>query len=141
MSYRVSVRKALGIGVIDTIIITAIMLPLVLSGALGIEQPFAVTFVRAIFGESVPLPLGIAFHVVYVLFWATVFLRFLAQRPWYNAVVLAGVLWLVQVVLFYPIVGWGFFGLDASVMTAVVPLIPHVLLAIILGVSGSLVQR
>lgn len=133
--------KAFGIGVLDAVIITAIMLPLVLSGILGIEQPFAVSFVRAIFGDGAPLPLGLAFHLVYVIFWSTIFVLYLTRRPWHNAFALAGVLWLVQAVIFYPVVGWGFLGLSVPVSTALIPLIPHILLAIILGVTGTIINK
>jgi len=138
---HLSLWKALGIGVLDTIIITAIMLPLVLSGVLGIDQPFAVSFVQSVFEEGTPLPVGIAFHLVYVIFWSAIFVLFLARRPWRNAVILAGVLWLIQAAIFYPVVGWGVLGLSAPSATVLVPLVPHVLLAVTLGITGSIINH
>lgn len=135
------VLKAIGIGVIVMIIITAIMVPLVLGGILPVEQPFAARFARALFGEGTPLPVGMLLHALYVVFWATLFVLFWAHRPFVNAVILSGVLWLIQVALFYPMVGWGFLGLEVSITSALVSLIPHILLLIVLWVTGSLISR
>lgn len=141
-SYSVTahdVGKALGLGALVSLIVTALMIPLVLGGLLPVEQPFALTFARALFGE-VPLPIGMLLHVLYVLFWSSVYVLWCTNRPFYNAALLAGSLWLIQVIVWYPVAGWGFLGLEVAVTTATVSLIPHILLFIILGITGSLMQ-
>lgn len=139
-SFR-TIGKAAGIGLIDAVIITAIMLPLVLGGVLPIDKPFAVSFVKALFGDATPLPVGIAFHLVYVTFWATLFVLFWYQRPFVHAAILALVLWIGQAAIFYPIVGWGVFGSGVALSTMLIPLVPHAIFFLVLATTGVILVR
>jgi hypothetical protein len=82
-----------------------------------------------------------AFHLVWLLFWSTLFVMFWTRRPWHNAFVLVGLLWLVQALIFYPVVGWGVLGINVAPATALIPLIPHALMFIILGITGTLIKK
>ncbi|MEX1027974.1 MAG: hypothetical protein WD049_08215 [Candidatus Paceibacterota bacterium] len=136
-----SLGKSFGIAFLVTFIITAIILPLVLSGVAPIQQPFAVTFVRSLFGDTVPMPVGVAFHFVWVLFWSTLFFRYWVANPIRNAISLAGCLWLIQVLVFAPLVGWGVLGLGVAPGVVLPTLLPHTLFAVILAVAGVTVRR
>ncbi len=65
-------------------------------------------------------------------FWSVVYVAVFEQRTFLNALWLALGLWLVVLVFFFPIVGWGFFGLAVSPKLIVASLVPHVLFAIVL---------
>ena len=60
------------------------------------------------------VPVGLLFHTAYVTFWSLIFVRFFPQRNLKMALVLAGVLWLVILAIFFPIVGWGVAGRQVS---------------------------
>jgi len=136
-----SIAKSLGIGALIAFIITAIMLPLVIGGVIGVTEPFAARFVSVLSGDAVAVPFGMLLHFVWVWCFATLYALLWYQRPFANAVMVSGLLWLVQVAAAYPIVGWGFLGLNVPSSTALASLVPHVLLAIILSITGVLMNR
>ena len=54
------------------------------------------------------------------------------QRTFLNALWLALGLWALVLVLFYPLVGWGFLGLAISPMLIMASLVLHILFAVFL---------
>jgi hypothetical protein len=115
--------KALGIGVL-----TAVLL-----GIAPMPKPPSLAFAQVLLGPNVPLAVGLLFHVAYVTFWALVYvIMFREHLTFLNALWLGLALWVVILVVFFPILGWGFLGLGRSPKLIPASLVPHVLFAVFL---------
>lgn len=55
--------------------------------------------------RTLPLPIGLLFHTVYVTFWSVIYVRYFPRRDLWTALGLAAVLWIVILIVFFPIVG------------------------------------
>ena len=127
--------KAIGVGIATAVILSLVMVPAFKAGISPMPKPLGLAFAQVLLGE-VPLPVGLLFHVAYVTFWSVVYVVFFSWRTFFNALWLALALWVLVLVLFFPIVGWGFLGLAVSPKLIVTSLVPHVLFAVILwGIS------
>ncbi len=79
------------------------------------------------------MPVGLLFHVAYVTFWALAYVMVFRDRlTFLNALWLGLALWVVILVVFFPVVGWGFLGLAISPKLIPPSLVPHVLFAVFL---------
>ncbi|MCO6440866.1 MAG: hypothetical protein J5I81_07230 [Nitrococcus mobilis] len=79
-------------------------------------------------GRSLPLPVGLLFHVAYVAFWSVVFIAAAYPRLTFGRAIGLGLaLWVVLLVIFFPIIGWGLLGLGVGAKLIVASLIPHIL--------------
>ena len=79
------------------------------------------------------MPVGLLFHVAYVTFWSVIFVALFRDGPRFlRALGLALLLWIVALVVFFPINGWGFLGLAVSPKLIAAALVPHVLFALVL---------
>ena len=123
--------KAIGVGIATAIILSLIIVPANQAGFLPMPRPLSLAFAQLLFGD-VPLVVGLLFHLLYVTFWSVIYLRVFTQPTFFNALYLAVGLWLLVLVLFFPIIGWGLFGLAVGPMLMVAALIPHLLFAIVL---------
>jgi len=125
--------KATGVGIVTALILTAIALMMSRSGLTPLPKPPSLAFAETIMGTSLPLPVGLLFHVVYVTGWSVIFVTlFRDQLSYKRALLLALFLWLVALVVFFPIIGWGFFGLAISPKLIIGALGPHVIFSIVL---------
>jgi hypothetical protein len=125
--------KAAGIGVATAFLLSAVMVPALRLGISPLPKPLALAFAETVLGRSLPLPVGLLFHVVYVAFWSVVYVALFRDRPTFlNALLLGLALWVVALAVFFPIAGWGFFGLAVSPKLIVAALVPHVLFALFL---------
>jgi hypothetical protein len=123
--------KAIGIGIGTAVLLSLIMVPAFMAGISPMPQPLGLAFARLLLG-NVPLPVGLLFHVFYVTFWSVLFVAYFERRTFLNALWLALGLWILVLVLFFPLVGWGFLGLAVSPMLIVASLVLHILFALIL---------
>ena len=83
--------------------------------------------------KGLPLPVGLLFHAIYVTFWSWAFVvLFRSRLTFLNALMLAVALWAVVLVVIFPIVGWGFFGLGISPKLILASAVPHLLFAVFL---------
>ncbi|OGA40508.1 MAG: hypothetical protein A3G24_18385 [Betaproteobacteria bacterium RIFCSPLOWO2_12_FULL_62_13] len=123
--------KAIGVGVATAAILSLVMVPASKAGISPMPKPLGLAFAQVLLGE-VPLPVGLLFHVVYVTFWSVVYIALFDRRTFLGALGLALGLWVLVLVFFFPIVGWGFFGLGVSPKLIVASLVPHLLFAIVL---------
>ena len=97
------------------------------------RSPLGLAFAETVLGRALPLPVGLLFHVVYVAFWSIAYVHlFRDDLSLTRALMLAGALWIAVLVVFYPIVGWGFLGLGISPKLIVAALVPHCLFAVFL---------
>jgi hypothetical protein len=125
--------KALGIGVLTALLLSAIMVPAFKFGIAPLPEPPSLAFAQLLLGADVPLPVGLLFHVAYVTFWAVVYVSMFRDRlTLLNALWLGFALWVVILVFFFPLVGWGFFGLGISPRLIPASLVPHILFAVLL---------
>ena len=125
------VLKALGIGVLTAVLLSAIMVPAFKLGIAPLPKPPSLALAQLLFGAKMPLPVGLLFHVAYVTFWSVVYVSMFRDRlTLLNALWLGLALWVVILVFFFPLLGWGFFGLAISPKLIPASLVPHVLFAV-----------
>jgi len=122
--------KALGVGIATAVLLSAVMVPALKLGLSPLPKPLGLAFAETLLGRSLPLPVGLLFHLAYVTFWSVAFVALFRDRlSLRNALLLGLVLWLLVLVVFFPVVGWGLFGLGVSPKLIVASLVPHLLFA------------
>lgn len=125
--------KALAVGVATALLLSAVMVPAMKAGLSPMPRPLGLAFAETVLDRPLPLPVGLLFHVVYVTAWALVFVvLFRSQLTFRNALLLGIVLWIAVLVLFFPVVGWGFLGLAVGPKLILTALVPHILFAVFL---------
>ncbi len=125
--------KALGIGVLTAVLLSAVMVPAFKFGIAPMPKPPSLAFAQLLLGPNVPLPVGLLFHVAYVTFWTFAYVVvFRAHLSILYALGLGIAIWVVILVVFFPIIGWGFLGLGICPKLIPASLVPHVLFAVLL---------
>ncbi len=125
--------KALGIGVLTAVLLSVIMVPAFKLGIAPLPKPPSLALAQLLFGANTPLPVGLLFHVAYVTFWSVVYVSVFRDRlTFLHALWLGLALWVVILVFFFPLLGWGFFGLAISPKLIPASLVPHLLFAVFL---------
>lgn len=125
--------KSVGIGIATAILLSGVMVPALKFGISPLPKPLGLAFAETVAGRPLPLPVGLLFHVAYVTFWSVAFVFVFRQAlTLLNALILGLILWFFVLVFFFPVVGWGFFGLAVSPKLIVASLVPHVLFAVFL---------
>src|SRR5919106_70542 len=127
--------KAIGIGIATALLLSAVMVPALRLGISPLPKPLGLAFAETVFGRSLPLPVGLLFHVAYVTAWSVVYaVLFRHALTFGKALLLGFFLWLLVLFVFFPMVGWGVLGLAVSPKLIVASLIPHLLFALFLWV-------
>jgi hypothetical protein len=122
--------KALAIGVVTVLLLTAIMVPAFKFGIAPMPKPPSLALAHLLLGPNVPLPVGLLFHVAYVTFWSVAYVAVFWHRLTFRNALLLGLgLWAVILVVFFPLFGWGFLGLGISPKLIPASLAPHLLFA------------
>lgn len=139
MSSDSSALKNIGVGLLVAIAVSLFMVPATIAGLPPFPQPPSLAFAELVLGTSLPLPVGLIFHLLYVTFWSWVYYTFFAEPNTFGkTLILAVVLWVVVLVVFFPLVGWGFAGLNIGSQMIVASAIPHLLFAIFLWAGGEI---
>ncbi len=134
--------RGIGLGVANGLLLSAIMVPAFLAGIPPMPEPPSLAFAEALLGEGLPMPVGLAFHLAYVTFWSAVWVAWDHPRLRFaSAAALAAILWVVALVVFFPINGWGLLGLDVSPKLIPAALIPHALFAVFLWALARVLFR
>lgn len=146
MSFAANLRRhwgrALVLGIVNAILLSAVMVPAFRAGISPMPEPPSLAFAETLLGRPLPLPVGLLFHVAYVAFWSVVFVAWtLPHLTLGRALGLAAVLWVAALVIFFPIIGWGFLGLSVSPKLIVASLIPHVLFGLFLWGLGRVMFK
>ncbi len=124
---------AVGIGILTGILLSVVMVPAFMLGIAPMPEPPSLAFAKILLGPGVPLPVGLLFHVAYVTGWAVAFVvLFRRSLTFLNALWLGLALWIVLLLVFFPIIGWGFLGLAIGPKLIVASLMPHLLFSVIL---------
>jgi len=125
--------KTIGIGIAVAILTAAIMVIGLKTGVSPLPKPLGLAFAETILGSPLPLPVGLLLHTVWVTAFSALYVvLFRDALTFQRAFWLAVVLWLVVLVVFFPIVGWGFLGLGVSPKLIVGAAVPHLLFALFL---------
>lgn len=132
--------KAAGVGLVTAILTAALMLMAIKQGLSPLPEPLGLAFAEAILGTTLPKPVGFAFHAAWVILWTLVYVRLSPGIRFSHALYLAAALWLSALVIFMPIAGWGFLGLDVTPKLIVAAIIPHLLFAVFIW-SGCRLLR
>ena len=122
--------KAIAVGIATAILLSLVMVSALKIGISPLPKPLGLAFAETVFGRPLPLPVGLLFHVVYVTFWSTAFVvLFRDALDFGKAMMLALVLWIGVLVVFFPLVGWGVLGLAVTPKLIVASFVPHFLFA------------
>ncbi len=125
--------RAFGVGIANGLLLSVVMVTAFKSGVSPMPKPVGLAFAETVLGGPLPLPVGLVFHLAYVTFWSMAFVAFLRHSlTLRNALALALVLWVGALVVFFPIIGWGFFGLAISPKLIVASFMPHLLFGVFL---------
>lgn len=133
--------RGIGVGIGVSVLTAAVMVGLLKAGISPFPKPPSLAFAETLLGRSLPLPVGLLFHTAYVTFWSVMFVRYFPRRTLTTALALAGVLWLVILAVFFPIVGWGFAGLAVSPKLIPASFVPHLLFGLFLWGLDKYVPR
>ena len=125
--------RALAVGAGVAALTAAVMVTALKSGVSPLPEPLGLAFAETVVGRPLPLPVGLLFHTVWVIAFSVIYVglfRDALTLP--RALLLGAALWLLVLVLFFPAVGWGFFGLAVTPKLIVAAAVPHLLFAIFL---------
>lgn len=125
--------KTLAIGLAVAVLTGGIMFLGMKSGISPLPKPVGLAFAQTLLGSGLPLPIGLLFHAAWVMLFSALYVvLFRDALTFMRAFWLAFALWLLTLVLFFPVVGWGFFGLAVGPMLIVAAAVPHLLFAFFL---------
>ena len=101
--------KSAVVGAVGSLVMAAIMIPLIQSGIAPFNLPPSAAALKAL---GIPAqPLGMVVHLGYGVFWSVVLVAlFREQTNLTKGLGLAGVLWLFMMLVHSPMIGWGVFG-------------------------------
>lgn len=101
--------KAGLVGALGSLVMALIMFPAIAMGVAPFNQPPSAAFLDSIGMKVGPLPLIV--HFGYGIFWSIVFVALFAEKAnLARGVALALTLWLLMMILYSPMIGWGPFG-------------------------------
>ena len=125
--------KAIAVGIGVSVLTAAFMQLAARSGMSPLPKPLGLAFAETALDRPLPLPVGLLFHTMWVaassVLYVVLFRDALSFR---RAFALAVVLWLLVLVFFFPIVGWGFLGLAVGPKLIAGSAVPHLLFALFL---------
>ncbi|TLF52544.1 hypothetical protein FEI13_04390 [Halomonas urmiana] len=131
-SAKPSWTRAIGIGIVVSVLTAIVMVALLKTGISPFPKPPSLAFAETLLGRPLPMPVGLLFHTVYVTFWSVVFVRYFPRKTLPTALGLAAVLWVVILVVFFPVVGWGLAGLAIGPQLIPASALPHLLFGLLL---------
>lgn len=125
--------KAVAVGIAVSVLTAAFMFATFKSGVSPLPKALGLAFAETLFGMKLPLPIGLLFHLAWVTSFSVLYIGLFRDAPTFaRAFWLAFALWILVLVGFYPLVGWGFLGLGVGPKAIVGGAVPHLLFAIFL---------
>lgn len=132
--------KAVGVGLATAVLLSIVMATAFSAGITPLPKQPSLAFAEALLRRDLPLPVGLFFHLVYVTFWSVAYVALFRDRmSFLKALWLALALWVVALVILFPIIGWGFLGLNIGPKAIMATLMPHLLFAFFLWAGCRLV--
>jgi len=134
--------RGVGLGLANGILLSVIVVPAFLAGLPPMPEPPSLAFAEVLLGRDLPLPVGLLFHLAYVTFWSVVWVVWDYPRLRFRTALALGLaLWIVALVVVFPINGWGLLGLAISPKLIPAALVPHLLFIVCLWGLGRLFFR
>jgi len=125
--------KAIGVGVLAGVILSGLIVATSKTGVSPLPKPLCVAFMEAALHQPLTLASGLAFHVLWVVFWSFYYVfLFWNDLTLIAAFGFALVLWLLAMLFFFPAVGWGFFGRKVGALSVVDSIVSHSLFAVVI---------
>jgi len=125
--------KAIGVGVAVSVLTAVFMAAGIKSGVSPLPKSLGLAFAETVLRRPLPLPVGLLFHTVWTTAFSVLYVvLFRDALTFMRALWLAVALWLLVLVFFFPVVGWGFFGLGVGPKMIVGAAAPHLLFALLL---------
>jgi hypothetical protein len=125
--------RAVGVGIGASILTAALMVTALKSGISPLPKPLGLAFAESVLGRSLPLPVGLLFHTAWVTSFTVIYVgQFRDSLTFLRALALGAALWLLVLVFFFPVVGWGFLGLAVTPKLIVASAVPHLLFVVFL---------
>lgn len=125
--------RAVGVGIGVSILTAAVMVTALKSGVSPLPKPLGLAFAETVLGRPLPLPMGLLFHTAWVTAFSVIYVGlFRDALTFVRALALGAVLWILVLVFFFPLVGWGFLGLAVTPKLIAASAVPHILFAVLL---------
>ena len=125
--------RAVGVGIGVSILTAAVMVTALKSGVSPLPKPLGLAFAETVLGRPLPLPVGLLFHTAWVTAFSVIYVGlFRDALTFLRALGLGLALWILVLVFFFPVVGWGFLGLAVTPKLIVASAAPHLLFAVFL---------
>jgi hypothetical protein len=125
--------KAVGVGIAVSILTAVIMMVGLRTGVSPLPKPLGLAFAETVLARTLPLPVGVLFHTVWTTAFSVLYVvLFRDALTFMRAFWLAFALWVLVLLVFFPIVGWGVLGLDVTPRLIVAAAVPHLLFALFL---------
>ena len=125
--------RAIGVGVAVAVLTAAVMAAVTAAGVSPLPKPLGLAFAETLAGRALPLPAGLLFHALWASAFSVLYVALFRDRLTFGrALGLAVALWLLVLVFFFPVVGWGFLGLAVTPRLIVASAVPHLLFAVCL---------
>ncbi len=125
--------RAVGVGIGVSILTAAVMVAALKSGVSPFPKPLGLAFAESVLSCPLPLPVGLLFHTIWVTAFSVIYVGlFRDALTFLRALGLGAALWILVLVFFFPIVGWGFLGLAVTPKLIVASAVPHFLFALFL---------
>jgi hypothetical protein len=125
--------RAIAVGLGVSILTAAFIVATMKAGVSPLPKALGLAFAETVLGRPLLLPVGLLFHTVWVTAFCVIYIGlFRDALTFLRALWLGIALWIFVLVFFFPIVGWGFFGLAVGPKMIIGAALPHLLFAIIL---------
>lgn len=145
--------KAIVVGLIGSAVVTALIkLNINVTGMAPFNMPPVAVFLQQTL-EITAQPAALALHFIYGALWSVIFVAvFKDKMTIAKGFGLSAVMWLIMMVVFSPIMGWGFFGFGAEhsalaannplylgnpAKYAVMTLVVHLIYGLVVGFGNS----
>jgi hypothetical protein len=123
--------KAVGVGIAVSVLTAVIMMIALRTGASPLPKPLGLAFAETLLARPLPVPVGALFHTVWTTAFSVLYIALFREAlTFMRAFWLAFALWVLVLLVFFPIVGWGFFGLGIGPQLIVAAAAPHLLFAL-----------
>ena len=91
-----------------SILTAAVMVIALKSGVSPLPKPLGLAFAETVLGRPLPVPVGLLFHTVWVTTFSVIYVGlFRDELTFLRALALGAALWILVLVFFFPVVGWG----------------------------------
>lgn len=130
---REDAAKAVAVGIGVSVLTAAFMVATAKAGVSPFPKALGLAFAETVLGRTLPLPVGLLFHTVWVTAFSVIYVVLFRDALTFGRALGIGIaLWLSVLVFFFPVVGWGFFGLAVGPKAIVGAAISHLLFAFLL---------